>query len=241
VKVDDFELFVNNAYDITEDESKLRPSMGGSCIKKQKFRSLGAPKDEMPITSLRRMKIGTLIHSDIAKSMKYIKGTSNIVYTELPIQIKSLDIEGTCDGLILVLKDYYVKDCILYDIKTIPMYQYSKMFGRKKDLKPSIKYEVQLGTYGIGIEETYGIKVNQMFLFYVNINDGRRKAVLVDEKYKELAREYWLEVKGAMDKKIQDFKRGDLNTPVENWECRYCRYESICDNPTEEGNHKKTI
>ena len=67
--------------------------------------------------------------------------------TEYQIIIESLNVMGSAD---IVLLDSEGTASVL-DIKTTHSYKWKMMFGRNKDPKPSRMYELQLGTYALGV------------------------------------------------------------------------------------------
>ena len=56
------------------------------------------------------------------------------------------------------------------------------------------------------------------------------KPVEVNNVWMNNAREYWANLNETLDmvEEEDDLPRGSFNVPVEDWECRYCQFEPIC-------------
>ena len=56
------------------------------------------------------------------------------------------------------------------------------------------------------------------------------KYVDVNPVWMDNAAEYWVTLNETLSlvKDEADLPRDTLNVPIENWECRYCQFESIC-------------
>ena len=106
------------------------------------------------------------------------------------------------------------------------------MFGRNREPKPSRMYELQLGTYALGVchQEDIAPKDISMFIVYYKKDDSLMRPVEVNNAWMDNAAEYWISLKETLDmvKDESDLPRDTFNVPVEQWECRYCQFEPIC-------------
>lgn len=210
-------------------EKWFSASSAGHCIKKHKFKQLLTEADEIDSNSLYKMRLGTLVHDDIQSAIK-LYYNDHIVATEMEIELPELNVRGYLD--IGVINDDSIE---LMDIKTMHSYSWKLKFGREKnrDKNPSTKYELQLGTYALGIQKRVNKKVNKMTLIYYKKDDSLIKFVDVPLSFMDKAREYWEDV-NKMTKKydINTMVPGEfIDIPVEEWECKFCQYASKCNSP----------
>ena len=65
---------------------------------------------------------------------------------------------------------------------------------------------------------------------YYKKDDSLMKPVEVNNIWMNNATEYWANLNETLDmvKEEDDLPRGSFNIPVEDWECRYCQFEPIC-------------
>ena len=107
-------------------------------------------------------------------------------------------------------------------------YPWKKKFGLKKNREPnpSIKYELQVGTYALGLESKLSLPVDNIDITYYKKDDSSFKFVNIDKKYKKKAKEYWEEVATVCKQSLRDIEPGEhLGVPFESWECNYCQYK----------------
>jgi predicted RecB family nuclease len=119
------------------------------------------------------------------------------------------------------------------DIKTTHSWKWKMMFGRtSREPKPSRMYELQLGTYALGIVEQEDIEYDNisLYLVYYKKDDSMMKSISVNRVWMDNAAEYWESLNQTLDmvESEEDLPRGSLNVPIEDWECRYCQFEPIC-------------
>ena len=132
--------------------------------------------------------------------------------------------------LIVVIED--AESACVVDIKTTHSYKWKMMFGRNREPKPSRMYELQLGTYALGVchQEDIAPEDISMFIVYYKKDDSLMRPVEVNNAWMDNAAEYWISLKETLDmvKDESDLQRDTFNVPVEQWECRYCQFEPIC-------------
>ena len=107
--------------------------------------------------------------------------------------------EGVEAVIILSIDDYEVGTAEIHDIKTAHSFKWRKMFGilKNRSKNPSKNYEMQLGTYGIGLKgaedgsSTYNefdVQDVRLYLDWIKKDDGSFKEVQVNaDKYMKKA------------------------------------------------------
>ena len=229
---------INQSNYKTKNPNKYyRASSAGHCFKKHWYAINGYEVGDMNDKSRRLLRLGTIVHKDIEKAINWhedrlscdIDNEYNVSFkTEYGVVIEELNVMGSAD---IVLIDSE-KTASILDIKTTHSYKWKMMFGRNKEIKPSRMYELQLGTYGMGVslQEDISHEDMSLFLVYYKKDDSSMKYVDVNSVWMDNAFEYWANLNEVLDlvKDESDLPRDTLNVPVEHWECRYCPYESIC-------------
>ncbi len=215
-----------------------RASAAGHCFKKHWYSINGyegtSTGDDR---SKRLLRLGTIVHEDIEKAIdwydnKISDDLSNeydvSFHTEYGVLIEELNVMGSAD---IVLLDSEETASVL-DIKTTHSYKWKMMFGRNKEKSPSRMYELQLGTYALGVcnQENINPDSISLYLVYYKKDDSSMKYVDVSPVWMDNAAEYWVTLNETLSlvKEEADLPRDTLNVPIENWECRYCQFESIC-------------
>lgn len=215
-----------------------RASSAGHCFKKHWYSINGYLGKEIDEKSKRLLRLGTIVHEDIEKAINWysnqLSGDVSVFeydvnfHTEYEIIIEELGVMGSSD---IVVVDNEKKACVL-DIKTTHSYKWKMMFGRNKEPKPSRMYELQLGTYAMGVCNQENIQPEDisMYLVYYKKDDSLMRPVEVNNVWMDNAAEYWFTLNETLDmvKEEADLPRDTLNVPVEQWECRYCQFEPIC-------------
>ena len=142
---------------------------------------------------------------------------------EHPIDIPELNIKGFVD----IVTELESGEVYVYDIKTIGSWSWRFKFGRKKEDKPSIHQELQLGSYGFAIKEEFG-RCDGLFLLYYNKDNSDVKQVEVDLDFIDHSYNFWI--------RVQDLHKiyglpplSSGESPVMEWECKYCQYKDLCD------------
>ena len=151
-----------------EFEGWFSASTAGSCFRKQYFNVNGyegTPPDEK---SLRLMRLGTLVHKDIADAFETyredIESKPGVeLFVERQVKLEEYNIVGHLD---LAILDKVSGKLEVTDVKTAHSYKWKMLFGRNPDWK-----ELNMA--------------------------------LADDKEPTV---------------------GDNNTPIYDWECKYCPY-----------------
>jgi len=215
-----------------------RASAAGHCFKKHWYSINGYESTSTgDDRSKRLLRLGTIVHEDIEKAIdwydnKISDDLSNeydvSFHTEYGVLIEELNVMGSAD---IVLLDSEGTASVL-DIKTTHSYKWKMMFGRNKEKSPSRMYELQLGTYALGVcnQENVNPDSISLYLVYYKKDDSSMKYVDVNPVWMDNAAEYWVTLNETLSlvKEEADLPRDTLNVPIENWECRYCQFESIC-------------
>jgi hypothetical protein len=226
-----------------KDIHVFHASSAGSCYRKQMYSYYNYTSDVKDDKSLRLLRLGTLVHKDIeeALSMYEDKLDDMQVYDDAPIQrsihieekvtIEDLDVVGTFDAGEKI-KDGTSIEFNLYDYKTAAAYKWTTKFGRVKNRIASTdtNYKLQLGTYALAIRHKYQPNKINMYLVWYNKNTSQMREQLVSNEWIDKALEYWTEVYSMKDENWKDdlYPESTLGVPVQDWECRYCQYYSIC-------------
>lgn len=204
---------------------KLSASSAGLCHLKHYFKMKEMPKLPVDRKSLKKMRLGTIVHEDVQKSLEYFFNDYEII-CELPVRYKS--VKGHIDIVVKVAD----KKCILIDIKTMAAYSWSLKYGRKANKDAAKWSKLQLATYALGLMETYGYEEVYMYLWNYNKNNSDMRFESIDPEYVKIAADYWneaeLRLKSWEDIKYDDMKWETINAPEFTWECRYCDYANVC-------------
>ena len=225
------------------DEHWYHASGAGGCSRKLYFESVLKSKPSNPIknTSLRLMRLGTIVHDDIQGALqvyntsiyKGSKEKENNKEKEIEFKVEeeltidTLNVRGFCD---IIAKDNNAEDkkVYLYDVKTAGTYSWKFKFGRAKSFNPSIHYELQLGTYGYAIQQKYG-RLDGMFLWYYNKDSSVTRVESVPLTYTSRAYLYWKNINDEHKMGLPMFKKGV--SPVQEWQCKYCQFLDLCKPP----------
>ena len=114
------------------------------------------------------------------------------------------------------------------DLKTAHSYKWKMLFGRNPDRNPSVNYYLQVATYGIGLAKELNVstdKINLSLTWYKK-DDSSIRAQKISNVWIEEANNYWHDLNVA----LADGKEptvGDHNTPIYDWECKYCPYHRL--------------
>jgi|TARA_Y100000310_G_scaffold41862_1_gene39165 CRISPR/Cas system-associated exonuclease Cas4 (RecB family) len=200
-------------------------SSAGSCYRKMIYRARDYEVDPIEHRTNRLLRLGTIVHSDIEKSIKAWLGSPKYeLVTEYQIQLPQFLVVGHLDIGVIDKKNDRIK---VYDIKTCGSWKWRMKFGRKRDTNPSVNYELQIGTYGIGLGKDSGTTdVSLSILWYNKDTSAIREEPIADE-WMEEAYEYWTELREVSDntKHPEELIPGSPNVPLWNWECKYCEYK----------------
>jgi hypothetical protein len=200
-------------------------SSAGSCFRKQYLKAQGKEEKPMDARTMRVLRLGTIVHTDLEQAIKQYVYDDNIdVYSEHRIELPELNVVGHLD-MAFHFKD---EDTVsVYDLKTAHSFKWKKLFGRNIDPNPSTNYQLQLGTYGVGMAnelETQDVSLN---LVWYKKDDSLMKTQPIDSIWLDRAYEYWVELNEVLEDTSPHGGPvvGDMNTPVYNWECNYCPFK----------------
>jgi len=200
-------------------------SAAGSCFRKQLYRTMDLPIDPMDIRSNRLLRLGTLVHADFEKALdEHVEDVSTIV-TEHQIRLPELNVVGHLDVGVIDAKQDKIE---VYDIKTAGAWKWRMKFGKNPDRNPSINYELQLATYGIGLGNEYDITDIDLYIMWYNKDNSQMRKEQVSNLYMEEAFDYWTDLNEVKEKTSQPEElipgKHD-NVPIYNWECKYCEFQ----------------
>ena len=226
----------------------------GMCSRKLYFQSVDKvkPTNLANNASMRKMRVGTLLHEDIQNSLllynniysnitnningknitiknsEEIENPSSVYEVEGEIIIEELSVRGFFD---VVQNDGL--GVILYDIKTAADYSFRKVFNTDKPY--TMKHqELQLSTYGYGVKEKYG-RLDGMYLLYYNKNTSVMKYKQVPLSMLNSAYMFWANINKQHSVGLPNFEDGV--SPVMKWECDYCEFKDHCSPPTGYGKY----
>ena len=144
------------------------------------------------------------------------------ILIEHPIDVPELNVKGFAD--VVAIMD--TGEVYLYDIKTMGSWSWRYKFGRKKNGNPSIHQELQLGTYGYALKKEFG-RCDGMYFVYYNKDNSDMREVEADTDYIDQAYNYWIKVQDLHKNGLPSLQ--ELESPVMEWECKYCQYKETCD------------
>tara|TARA_R100000152_G_C6781543_1_gene216253 strand:+ start:764 stop:1504 length:741 start_codon:yes stop_codon:yes gene_type:complete len=232
--------YLNKKQDLNREKYKgydgwHSASQAGSCFKKLALRSEGVPEPAMENRVMRLLRLGTIVHGDIEKSIKdYMddpnsdyKNSKSVIHTEKKVEIPEFKVLGHLD---IAIHNTEYKFAKIIDVKTCGSYPWKMKFGRKPDPNANTNYNLQLSTYAYAFAEENNIYLDdiEMSLFWYNKDTSAVKEMIVSNDWIEQALEYWEDLREYTDGvKSEDLKVGSYGVPMQNWECRYCSYKDI--------------
>jgi len=105
-------------------------------------------------------------------------------------------------------------------------------FGRNREKNPSFNYELQVGTYGLGIQALYDTdNITLSLLWYNKDTSAMRKQEIDAVQWTSAALEYWTECTEALEGVTDPdtmMPGLDYGVPMMDWECRYCGFTKHC-------------
>ena len=206
-------------------EPKLSASSAGMCSLKHYFKMQKTPKVPVGMKSLKKMRLGTIVHEDIQTSLEYFFKDYEIT-CELPVRYKN--VKGHLDIVVKIDEE----TCIVLDIKTMAAYSWSFKYGKNASQDSAKWNKLQLATYALGLMETYNYKTVYMYLWNYNKNTSDMKFESIGPEYVEEAKVYWRDLDANL--KTWDNTGFDnmmwllIQAPNYKWECGYCEYGHIC-------------
>tara|TARA_B100000519_G_scaffold97707_1_gene85014 strand:+ start:1166 stop:1909 length:744 start_codon:yes stop_codon:yes gene_type:complete len=218
------------------DKNVFHASSAGSCYRKQMYSYYDYPSDTKDDKSYRLLRLGTIVHSDVESAISLYQNRfpEKDIYIEQKVHIKDLEVSGTFDaGEMITINGR--KEFTLYDLKTAAAYKWTTKFGRKQNrvADSDLNYKLQLGTYALGVKEYCNPDLIGMYLIWYNKNTSQMKEQMVSPEWIDKAREYWEEVYEIKEDLGKSFERElepmmTYGVPMQDWECSYCQFESIC-------------
>ena len=233
------------------NEGWYHASGAGLCSRKLYFESVEKTQPTNPPnkSSMRKMRVGTILHQDIQDSLILY----NNIYNNIQDNIKKdnilqsnitqeynvkFDVEGEIRLPSLNVRGFYdvvSRDCSaektvkLYDIKTTASFSFARKFSRKLiSPQENRNHYLQLGTYGLGLREE-GLDVDQMSIIYYNKDNSTMREVVVPNMFIDEAKRYWYSINEEHSKGLPGFNFG--TSPANAWICGYCQFKSRCNPP----------
>ena len=230
-------------------EKYYHGSGAGSCSRKLYYESVEQieatnPTDEK---SNRILRLGTIVHEDLQdalsdtiysntidsntkdskeKETHYLEKESYEFHIEKEIRLSELNVRGFYDLVAVSKEDNSV---FLIDFKTMGSFPWSRKFGWKNpDPNASRHQEIQLATYGLAVEKEFG-RLDGMYLYYYNKDNSKMRSIEVPLSTLKLAYNFWVNVNEEHKTGLPMFREGI--SPVEDWNCKYCRFLDHCNPP----------
>ena len=235
-------------------EGWYHASGAGSCSRKLYFESIEKAESTNSIErkSHRILRLGTILHDDFEEafklynnkvynslvyntsnntssntsSIKEIKNKEKIQFhLEDEITLEDLNVRGFYD-MVAIKNNTSV---YLYDLKSTASYSWKMKFGRNKaNNELSIHYELQLGTYGLAVQEKFG-SLDGMFLLFYNKDNSQMRQVEVPISFTSRAYLFWKNINDEHKMGVPMFRKGV--SPVQSWQCKYCQFLDHCNPP----------
>ena len=155
---------------------------------------------------------------------KYKEGNLEIV-TEHRIEMPELNVVGHLDVGVI---DKETDKIHVYDIKTAGAWKWRMKFGRNPDKNPSVNYELQLATYGMGLGLEHDITDVDLSIQWYNKDSSMMREETISNLYMDEAFDYWThlnEVKDDVESPEELIPGKHENVPIYNWECKYCEFQ----------------
>ena len=200
-------------------------SSAGSCFRKQLHRLQDLEVGPRDIKSNRLLRLGTLVHADFEKSLDKYKDDRLEVVTEHRIKMPELNVVGHLDVGVI---DKETDKIHVYDIKTAGAWKWRMKFGRNPDKNPSVNYELQLATYGMGLGTEYDIHDVELSIQWYKKDNSMMREEPISNLYMDEAFNYWThlnEVKDEIKQPEELIPGKHENVPIYNWECKYCEFQ----------------
>jgi CRISPR/Cas system-associated exonuclease Cas4 (RecB family) len=204
-------------------------STAGSCFRKQYYNVNGYDGTQPDEKSMRLLRLGTIVHADIANAFERYKEemeSRNLqLYVEHQVILDDLNVVGHLD---IGVYDKDANNISVTDIKTAHSYKWKMLFGRNPDKNPSVNYYLQVATYGLGLSRQIEEDVDSidLSLTWYKKDDSLLRTQRVDNEWIDYAIEYWTELNESLeDDRIPEIRED--NVPVYDWECKYCPYYKL--------------
>jgi len=212
---------------------KYSASSAGKCFKQVYYQSIQAERTPFEFRVKALLRDGTLFHKDMEDASHNYVWPDNIkILVEHDINLEELNVLGRLDLAMLDENTGYAR---VIDYKTVNAWKWRLKFGLKKnrDKKPSKMYELQLGTYALGLAKEYEIPNANMELelLWKNKDTSGMKPEIIDSIFIELADYYWQDLNEALEEITSPDElvpHETFGVPMEEWECKYCAYVQQC-------------
>ena len=226
-----------------DKEHWYHASGAGSCSRKLYYQSVLKiePTNQIEPRAMRLLRLGTMVHNDFEEALHMYNTSKYILLSEEKVinNKEKEDIQFLTEGEIIIdelnVRGFYDivakegdKSVYLYDLKTCASYSWKLKFGRTSNFNTSINYELQLGTYGLAVQEQFG-RLDGMYLYYYNKDNSDMRPVSVPLLYTSRAYAFWKNVNDEHKLGLPELRKGI--SPVQNWECKYCQFNSACNPP----------
>jgi len=205
-------------------------SSAGQCYKKQWYKIHLDEDDTITDKRVNRLlRLGTIVHKDIEDAIIRYKQFNDItenILSEEQIKLPDLNVVGHCD--LAVIHENAGK---VFDFKTVHSYKWKMKFGRKPEKNSAANYKLQVGTYALGIMDKHNVEFIDMSILWYKKDDSMIREEKLDNDYIGHAIDYWDDLHNTIkDMTNEDDLVRDIsaNTPVMDWECRYCIYQDRC-------------
>ena len=211
-------------------------SSAGQCYRKQWYRANKYEPSPPDKRVNRLLRLGTLVHADFEKAINHAKSStdkSSEWLVEHQIRLPDIKVVGHLDMAYINHKDGNAQ---IFDVKTVHSFKWKKQFGLKKnrDPNPSVNYELQIGTYAMGVAKDYDVDQVDMNLVWYNKDTSALRVQNIRESFIDEALAYWIDLNETLEDVTLDshLKPGITpGVPVQEWECRYCQFAKHCDSP----------
>ena len=213
-------------------EGHFSASSAGKCYREQYYIINNYESSDMDNRVRRLLRLGTVLHKDLEIALndkQHLLPDSTHLLTEYEVEIPELKTIGHLD---IAFVDQVKKRIDIYDLKTTGSYKWRILFGRKRDPNPSFMYELQIGTYALGLQEEYPSYDFTLNLIYYNKDTSAMKVVKKDaNQWIDAAFEYWTDLRETLDDITDDedlIPGVSMGTPMYDWQCRYCGFKEHC-------------
>lgn len=231
-----YNTYLNTLRDKNKEKYKdhkgwFSASAAGSCYRKMMYRAMHIDTAPPDAKSNRILRLGTIVHDDFEKSIDLYKESNKAdsveIVTEHRIELPEIKVVGHLD-IGIVYKDE--EKIHVYDLKTCGAYKWRLKFGRmqNRDKNPSVNYELQIGTYGMGLGREFEITNIDLTLLWYNKDTSMVRNESINSYWIEEAYEYWLDLNEVAEEveKPEELIPGESpNVPVYGWECKYCEFK----------------
>ena len=122
-------------------------STAGSCFRKQYYNVNGYEGTQPDEKSLRLLRLGTIVHADIANAFERYRDEMESkglqLFVEHQVKLEDFSVVGHLD---IGVYDTDTHNINITDIKTAHSYKWKMLFGRNPDRNPSVNYYLQVAS-----------------------------------------------------------------------------------------------